>query len=546
MKLSAVVVFLMLAAAAFAYPVKVHQAALPLALQVLRQDGKSEVAAAFEPYLAKMLQGLSDADFRPTQLRFKVATISTRHGHHAFKHVGFAKDPLSAAVVAEVFFDSAKDKWSTDRGEACYDLSVAIHLLQDSFVPYHSTVSSNLVGHKAYEDYQREILDQAPSAGGIYSFSTLTTSDGRLLMDASKAFGWVDYGAHQSFDFYSLVSSAKDKSHYRQVSILLFKEMVRTVAGFLAFAYSQMEGGIADNGLIDGYLVGVYCDDNNQRCLGIFDGKNLTQLVPYDKSCFYFDVAVSPKLDAVAYVCQRASSDLEVKIVSLPSKRVRLLCSLPATNWSSLAWGTNDKLLVTAGGIGTCNHQLWIIDASSGEASCLNSQFSSSSFCYAWNADCTQIVCAAATFKFGSQDKCNRRLGLFDLEGQPRRNLSDPLVHPGCFMEGDPMSLPDGRIIYVVQLDMIDGWDLGHCQLWQVREDGSERKKLLEFVGNVDVHSRPCYGNGRLYFRVHDMINGKYVPLIYSIKTDGQDLRKFYPSATFVTPPGFLPRSTSF
>lgn len=249
-KLGAVFVFIILGNSLWAYPVVIHQKALLKALEVCQRDDKATLTAIFVPFQEDLLRGVSDADLKPFNLL--PPTLSPTHGHHPFKHVGFVHEQQCGGDMAQCFLQKAIETFQSDPSKSVYYLGVAAHFVEDAFIPHHSNPSILTIGghdfdgyivdgHKTYEDYQLKVFEDINiDETSINFFPKVVDDKNNIHCQASDAFGWVDFGAHSSYDYYKLVNNPKDQSHYQEVSEILLSKMIRTLAGFLSFAGNRL------------------------------------------------------------------------------------------------------------------------------------------------------------------------------------------------------------------------------------------------------------------------------------------------------------------
>ena len=249
-KLGAVFVFIIMGNSLWAYPVVIHQKALLKALEVCQRDDKATLTAIFVPFQEDLLRGVSDADLKPFNLL--PPTLSPTHGHHPFKHVGFVHEQQCGGDMAQCFLQKAIETFQSDPSKSVYYLGVAAHFVEDAFIPHHSNPSILTIGdhdfdgyivdgHKTYEDYQLKVFEDINiDETSINFFPKVVDDKNNIHCQSSDAFGWVDFGAHSSYDYYKLVNNPKDQSHYQEVSEILLSKMIRTLAGFLSFAGNRL------------------------------------------------------------------------------------------------------------------------------------------------------------------------------------------------------------------------------------------------------------------------------------------------------------------
>ncbi len=202
------------------------------AVAILLNDGHSAVANEINAHIGDILGGVYHIDH--------VVGWGFKHFHHPDTHKGL-KRPFgignfeSAADFAQELFDDAVDLYLQGKtSDAYYKFGEALHLVEDLTVPQHAalTIGDN---HKAYEGYVEDHLSYVylVNSGGIYTFATRANH-----YSPSTPWGWVDYAAHKSIQYFELVKDGGD-DEFDTAARELVPWAVRLTAGFMKFFYDQ-------------------------------------------------------------------------------------------------------------------------------------------------------------------------------------------------------------------------------------------------------------------------------------------------------------------
>ena len=242
------------------YKAKAHEGITQRIEGILRGDGYEDYANTYFRYLEKIKQGVEEAD--------AYWWVRLFHGHHAVTHKSFLDLDRSAGDLANEHFSYAQDYCFFGQPEdAMQSLGIALHMVMDLTVPHHAAIALT-PSHDDYEalvNYLFELHQEIPEyfpwieveGGGIYTFGSEPahyTSD--------TAFGWIDYAAHISINYYPWVKSSVSDPYFAPKVVIVAEDLVplaqRLSAGFAKFFFKSMD----DDG--DGWIIcDGDCDDSN-------------------------------------------------------------------------------------------------------------------------------------------------------------------------------------------------------------------------------------------------------------------------------------------
>ena len=227
-----------------------HDQLTDRALIILDGDNYDTIKSEIDSYLYRIKDGSYQADHGlDIEIPFygTLPLAASEHYHGANSHDGLTIDlpwPIpdfkfrSAGSYAKAYFEDAVSFYRAgDKYNAYYKLGYALHVLQDLTVPHHA-MNQMFAQHTEYEsDIWRYMgYANAISSGGIYSFSSYS---GHYNDDTP--WGWVDYNAHYSDNYYTYVNGGTDDWDYAASKLL--PRAVKTSAGFLRFFYAEANRG---------------------------------------------------------------------------------------------------------------------------------------------------------------------------------------------------------------------------------------------------------------------------------------------------------------
>ncbi len=184
---------------------------LPLPGELLEAPGK-----------LALLNGVADPDNPASQASSPAFLAFPNHAWHPLEHRGWLRFRGAASVAAELF-ERAVVQWNGgNKNIALFTLGQSLHFLQDATIPHHSNANwINQIsgdGHAWYEDWvelnRQKLLASPP---GMYTFSSLEKH-----YTPDTPWGWVDYAAHQSWEFYPAVKNVtftfNQEGYFKQVA----------------------------------------------------------------------------------------------------------------------------------------------------------------------------------------------------------------------------------------------------------------------------------------------------------------------------------------
>lgn len=198
-----------------------HDYFLSQALEVLTRDDKEDVRTFFEPYREHIRKGLFWAD-------------------RGWKNVcHFYADPEKsestrwpgATTEAQYYFNHALSYLPHDVLKGMFYFGASLHIIQDMTEPHHA-VGSVFDGHQEFEKWVTQHWnDYSITQGGIYLPFTHPSQ-------------WVEYNAHRSASYYSLVSTHArcNEETYKTAAQDIVPLTIQTTAGYLDFMKRQLQG----------------------------------------------------------------------------------------------------------------------------------------------------------------------------------------------------------------------------------------------------------------------------------------------------------------
>ncbi|KLU66061.1 zinc dependent phospholipase C [Desulfosporosinus acididurans] len=196
-------------------PSPTHGYCLQQAYDVLRQDGKEEVAAYFHPYDDDLQEGLSWADR---------GWKNICHYYYDHEKQGKVHWP-GADAECQYYFNKAAAAFQRNISKGMFYLGAALHIVQDMCVPHHA-LGVIFDGHQEFERWTRNNLECFTfKENGIYKPFTHPTQ-------------WIKHNVEIASHFYHLVSQENGCSEesYNTAAGKLVPLTVFTTAGFLDFA----------------------------------------------------------------------------------------------------------------------------------------------------------------------------------------------------------------------------------------------------------------------------------------------------------------------
>ncbi|MBC2725361.1 zinc dependent phospholipase C family protein [Desulfosporosinus sp.] len=195
-----------------------HVHCLEQAYNVLKHDGKEDVAKLFNSHHTSLTKGLYWAD-------------------RGWKNVNhFYSDPSKQGIIGwpgataecQYYFNKAFTFFPNNVYKGMFFLGAALHLLQDMCVPHHS-LGVLFDGHKEFETWATKRWDKFPAKSGMY-------------MPFSHPAQWIDHNASVSAPLYPLVSLCEgcNAESYTRASEVLIPLTISTSAGFLDFARKRL------------------------------------------------------------------------------------------------------------------------------------------------------------------------------------------------------------------------------------------------------------------------------------------------------------------
>ncbi|WP_457559665.1 hypothetical protein [Candidatus Harpocratesius sp.] len=209
-----------------------HGAITQAAIDVLRNDGYTNIADEIDAHYDRIALAQHDADWQGELFGYPVA--ARNHYMDAQTHAPLLPGCESAGNYGQTYFDKAVDEFKQNKiSDAWYHFGKALHVLQDLTVPHHAH-NEMFAGHSEYEGLIYTSYITSTTSSGYYTFSSLS---GHYNDDT--AFGWIDRAAHYSYGYFSYVDDPNDNSQYRYVQSILLPKAVRLSAGFLKFFYDK-------------------------------------------------------------------------------------------------------------------------------------------------------------------------------------------------------------------------------------------------------------------------------------------------------------------
>ncbi|AFM43034.1 Zinc dependent phospholipase C [Desulfosporosinus acidiphilus SJ4] len=203
-------------------PSPTHGYCLQQAYDILRQDGKDEVAAYFCSYDNDLQEGLSWADR---------GWKNICHYFYDPEKQGRVHWP-GADAECQYYFNKAAAAFQRNISKGMFYLGAALHIVQDMCVPHHA-LGVIFDGHQEFERWTINNLDCFIVKGnGIYKSFTHPTQ-------------WIRYNAEIASRFFQLVSQENGCSEesYNAAAGKLLPLTVLTTAGFLDFAKPFLQRG---------------------------------------------------------------------------------------------------------------------------------------------------------------------------------------------------------------------------------------------------------------------------------------------------------------
>lgn len=200
-------------------PGETHVHCLEQAYIVLKHDGKEDVARLFKAHHSRLTKGLYWAD------------RGWKNVNHFYRHPdrqGIIVWP-GATGECQYYFNRAFTFFSNNVDKGMFFLGAALHLVQDMCVPHHS-LGILFDGHKEFEAWATQNWAKFPATSGMY-------------LPFSHPAQWIDYNASVSAPLYPLVSleGGCSEESYKKASEILIPLTISTSAGFLDFAFKQLD-----------------------------------------------------------------------------------------------------------------------------------------------------------------------------------------------------------------------------------------------------------------------------------------------------------------
>ncbi|GAW93564.1 hypothetical protein [Calderihabitans maritimus] len=172
------------------------------------------------------------------------------HFHHPWRHTGYFDCRYSAGNAVEARVERAIRQWRKGLNHlAVYQIGRAVHVIQDSWVPYHAALTAGR-GHGEFEEWVYEHgEDFRVLRGGYYRWElifrdTSYADYGPHRINSQTPYHWVEIGAHTSLSWFEKYLDRERfpqyKKYFSRAASQLVPGCIRCVAGFLDFCYHRL------------------------------------------------------------------------------------------------------------------------------------------------------------------------------------------------------------------------------------------------------------------------------------------------------------------
>ena len=191
------------------------------AVEILKNQGYSEVHSFYKKYIKELNNGVTwaDQDFK-----------SSNHFYHHLKGTGLYGFSNALTEFEKYYKTALKFVEEGDLRQALFYFGAACHLVQDATVPQH--VNNKLL--KSHRNFELWIISKLMSDYSFPIFNEIIQQD--KVEDYIKSNAEF---ANKTYIYYANVKSKEEK--YNKISVLIVQRAQKTTAGLMLNFYNEIK-----------------------------------------------------------------------------------------------------------------------------------------------------------------------------------------------------------------------------------------------------------------------------------------------------------------